>query len=114
MTEHTPASAGRFTAPAAGRRHPAAGPLSGISLERVSALVEDASGADSDAIEALEVVVANLRRARAARDELAATVPPDLLRQVLVARSGSCHQDQLAHIVQPASDEAPVRPGGRA
>ena len=119
MTEHTPAPVGRFTAPAAGRRpsepasrHPGAGqPGAGhpdeISIERASALVERASGAYTAAIEGLEAIVAELRRAREARDELAATVPPELLRQVLIARASSWQTDE------PVRDEASVRPEGR-
>lgn len=59
----------------------------GISLEDVTALVECASGADAATIEALETVTANLRRAADARAQLAARVPPEMLRQVLLARS---------------------------
>lgn len=58
-----------------------------LSLEGVAALVELASGADIAAIEGLEAIVANLRRAAAARAELAAHVPPQMLRQVLLARA---------------------------
>jgi len=58
-----------------------------ISLDEVAALVERASGADTTAIEALEAVAANLRRAAAARTQLAVHVPPVMLRQVLLARS---------------------------
>ena len=53
-----------------------------VTLEQAVALVDEASGAGSDAIEALEsathalqAVVARLRRAQAARAELAARVP---------------------------------------
>ena len=120
MTERPSAPAGWFTAseaaPLSGGpagRQPDASQPAGISIERVSALVERASGADTAAIEGLEAIVANLRRARAARDELAATVPPELLRQVLVARASSWHPDQPGHDGQPAH-EAPVRSEGRA
>ena len=58
-----------------------------LSLEEVAALVECASGADASAITALEGVVADLRRAAAAREELAAHVPPLMLKQVLLARA---------------------------
>ena len=58
-----------------------------LSLEGVAALVELASGADIAAIEGLEAIVANLRRAACARAELAAHVPPQMLRQVLLARA---------------------------
>ncbi len=41
---------------------------------------------DTVAIEALETVVTNLRAGQAARLALATRVPPELLRQVLLAR----------------------------
>lgn len=113
MTEHTPTPVGRLTAPAAARRPSGARQPSGISIERVTALVERASGADTAAIEALETVVTNLRQARAARDELAATVPPELLRQVLMARAGSWPPDQPGQDGQPTPDETSVWPEGR-
>lgn len=59
----------------------------GISVEEVVALVDCASGADIAAVEALEAIAANLRRAADARAQLAAHVPPEFLRQVLLARS---------------------------
>lgn len=59
-----------------------------MTREAAAALVETASGFDTGAIEALEQVVTRLRSAQAARRELAARVPPELLRQVLLARSG--------------------------
>ena len=72
-------------------RPPATAP---VTLEQAVALVDEASGAGSDAIEALEsathalqAVVARLRRARAARVELAARVPTQMLRQVLLRRA---------------------------
>jgi len=71
MTTHTP--------------HPT---LSPVTVEQVTALIDAASGADTAAIEALEAVVTNLRAAQAARLELATRVPTELLRQVLLARSG--------------------------
>ena len=58
-----------------------------VTPAQAAALVEAASGADSAAIEALESVVANLRRARAARAQLATRVPVEVLRHVLGARS---------------------------
>jgi hypothetical protein len=63
-----------------------------VTVHEATVLVEVASGADSAAIEALESVVANLRRARAARAQLAARVPTEVLRQVLAARAahGGC------------------------
>jgi hypothetical protein len=113
MTEHTPAPARRIEAPEAARRP--SGHPGGISIERVTALVDCASGADAAAIEGLEAIVANLRRARDARTELAATVPPELLRQVLIARaSRTWHPEQPGHTGQPTPDETPVRPEGRA
>ena len=62
-------------------------PVGSVTLEEATALVEVASGADTAAIEDLESIVANLRRAQAARRELAARVPIEMLRQVLLARS---------------------------
>ncbi len=60
----------------------------GISLDEVTARVEGASGADAAAaIAALETIAANLRNARNARAQLAARVPPEMLRQVLLARA---------------------------
>ena len=64
-----------------------------VTLEQAVALVHEA-GAGSDAIEALEsaahafqAVVARLRGAQAARAELAARVPTQMLRQVLLRRA---------------------------
>ena len=71
----------------AGQATPRLGHPGGISLEDVATLVGCASGADTAAIEALEAVAANLRRAADARAQLAAQVPPEMLRQVLLARS---------------------------
>lgn len=62
-------------------------PVGSVTLEEATALVEVASGADTAAIEDLESIVANLRRAQAARRELATRVPIEMLRQVLLARS---------------------------
>jgi hypothetical protein len=64
-------------------------PAAVISLEQATALVEAASGADTGAINALEAVITDLRRSRAARLELATRVPTHVLRQVLLARSAS-------------------------
>jgi hypothetical protein len=65
-----------------------------VTLEQAVTLVDEASGAGSDAIEALEsaahalqAVVARLRGAQAARAELAARVPTEMLRQVLLRRA---------------------------
>ena len=65
-----------------------------VTREQAVVLVDEASGAGSDAIEALEsaahalqAVVARLRRAQAARAELAARVPTEMLRQVLLRRA---------------------------
>lgn len=62
-------------------------PVGPVTLQEAAALVQQASGADTTAIEDLESVVANLRRAEAARAELVARVPTEMLRQVLLARS---------------------------
>ncbi len=64
-----------------------AGTVGPVTLELAAALVKEASGADTAAIEDLESIVANLRRAQAARAELVARVPTEILRQVLLARS---------------------------
>ena len=56
-------------------------------VNAASALVNAASGVDTAVIEALEQVLADLRAAQAARAELAARVPTELLRQILLARS---------------------------
>ena len=76
----------------------------GISPEDVAALVDRASGADTAAIEAPEAIAANLRRAANARTQLAAYVPPEMLRQVLVARSTSQPATQPA--ARPAAQTA--------
>lgn len=70
------------------RRPPAPAPSghTEMTLEE-AALVNAASGVDTAVIEALEQVLADLRAAQAARAELAARVPTELLRQVLLARS---------------------------
>lgn len=59
------------------------------TLAEAAALVEAACGADTAAIDALESIVVNLRRARDARLELVSRVPTEVLRQVLLARSRS-------------------------
>lgn len=64
-------------------QHP---PASGDAVAEALALVEQASGADIDAIEALEMVVTNLRQARAAREQLAVQVPAETLRLALLRR----------------------------
>ncbi len=71
------------------RRPPAPAPSghTEMTLEEAAALVNAASGVDTAVVEALEQVVADLRAAQAARAELAARVPTELLRQVLLARS---------------------------
>ena len=70
------------------RRPPAPAPNghTEMTLEE-AALVNAASGVDAAVVDALEQVVADLRAAQAARAELAARVPTELLRQVLLARS---------------------------
>ena len=55
--------------------------------EEAAALVAASSGADTAAIDALESIVVNLRRARDARLELVTRVPTEVLRQVLLERS---------------------------
>ncbi len=62
-------------------------PVGPVTLKQAAALVKEASGADTAAIADLESIVANLRRAQAARTELVARVPTEMLRQVLLARS---------------------------
>ena len=62
-------------------------PAALASLEQAAVLVQAASGADTAAIDALEAITADLRRARAARRELAVSVPTEMLRQVLLERS---------------------------
>jgi len=57
------------------------------TLGEAVALVEVSSGADTAAIDALESIVSNLRRAREARFELVTRVPTEVLRQVLFDRS---------------------------
>ena len=64
--------------------HPA---TASATPEQAAALVQAASGADTAAIDGLEAIAADLRRARAARLELAARVPTEMLRQVLLERS---------------------------
>jgi hypothetical protein len=75
-----------------------------ITVEEVIALVDCASGADTAAIQALESIVADLHRAADARDFLAAHLPPELLRQVLLARSTT----------QPPGDQPSTGPAPRA
>ena len=65
-----------------------------VTLQQAVALVVEASVAGTDAIEALEsathalqAVVSRLQRAQAARAELAARVPTEMLRQVLLRRA---------------------------
>ena len=65
-------------------QHPAA---ASATPEQAAALVQAASGADTAAIDGLEAIAADLRRARTARLELAATEPTEMLRQVLLERS---------------------------
>ena len=62
-------------------------PAALASLEQAAVLVQAASGADTAAIDALEAITADLRRARAVRRELAVRVPTEMLRQVLLERS---------------------------
>ena len=57
-------------------------------LDQVVTLIAEAAGADSAAIEALEAVVAALRRAQAARTQLATQVPTEVLRLALLRQGG--------------------------
>lgn len=113
MHDPTSSPTPRPTPPAAlpvpaGQPLPRLGHPGGISQEEVAALVVCASGADTAAIEALEAVAANLRRAADARARLAAYVPPELLRQVLIARS--IHPPAA----QSASEQPSVHDGSRS
>ncbi len=56
------------------------------TFEEAATLVEAASGADTAAIDALESILANLRRARDARVQLVSRVPTEMLRRVLLER----------------------------
>ncbi len=56
----------------------------GVDVDQVVTLITAAAGADTAAIEALEAVVAGLRRARAVRTLLATQVPTEVLRQALL------------------------------
>ncbi len=58
-------------------------------VDQVVTLIDEAAGADSAAIEALEAVVAALRRAQAARTQLATQVPTEVLRQALLRQGGA-------------------------
>lgn len=62
-------------------------PVSLDSVAEAAALIQEASGADTAAIDALETVVANLRRAREAREQLTVRVPTEALRQALLQRA---------------------------
>jgi hypothetical protein len=54
-------------------------------VDQVAALISEAAGADTAAIEALEAVVAALRRAQTARTQ----VPTEVLRQALLRQGGA-------------------------
>ena len=56
-------------------------------LDQVVTLIIEAAGADTAAIEALEAVVAALRRARTVRTQLATQVPTEVLRQALLRQA---------------------------
>ena len=58
-------------------------------LDQAAALIAEAVGADTAAIEALEAVVATLRCAQAARTQLATQVPTEVLRQALLRHGGA-------------------------
>ena len=62
------------------------GPTSGI--DEVTALITDAAGADTAAIEAREAVAPALRRAQVARTQLATQDPSEVLRQALLRHAG--------------------------
>ena len=69
-------------------RHPA--PLEPTcDVDQVAALINEAAGAYTSAVEALEAVVAALRRAHAARTQLATQVPTDVLRLALLRLGGA-------------------------
>ncbi len=69
-------------------RHPA--PLQPTcDVDQVAALIAEAVGADTAAIEALEAVVAALRLAQAARTQLVTQVPTEVLRQALLRQGGA-------------------------
>ncbi len=57
-------------------------------VDQVAALISEAAGADTAAIEALEAVVAALRLAQAARTQLVTQVPTEVLRQALLRQGG--------------------------
>ncbi len=58
-----------------------------VDIDQAVTLMTTAEGADTAAIEALEAVVARLRRAQAARTRLATQVPPEVLRLALLRHS---------------------------
>lgn len=73
--------------------HPAApGPTGDV--DQVVTLTHEAAGVDRAAVEALEAVVAALRRARAARTQQVTQVPTDVLRRPL--RPGLLRQDGVS------------------
>jgi len=57
-------------------------------VDQVVTLTDEAAGADTAAIEALEAVVAALRLAQAARTELVTQVLTEVLRQALLRQGG--------------------------
>lgn len=57
-------------------------------VDQVAALISEAAGADTAAIEALEAVVAALRRAQVARTQLVTHVPTEVPRQALLRQGG--------------------------
>ena len=58
-------------------------------VDQVAALISEAAGVDTAAIEALEAVVAALRRAQAARTQLVTQVPTEVLRPALLRQGGA-------------------------
>ncbi len=115
MTEYPPTAATPHRAESKARARLTASHPGGISLEEVTGLVERASGADAAAIDGLEEIAAALRRARDARTELAARVPPELLRQVLIARANTSPLGQPDKAQQSGGTELlAVVPDGRS
>jgi hypothetical protein len=58
-----------------------------MTVEEAAALVDEAAGADTAAIDALADVIRKLRRAQLAKAEIVARVPQALIRRVLLSRS---------------------------
>ena len=121
MTEQTPAPAGRFLAPEAARRpsRPCTGTRAqdspaGSRSERVAALVELRLGRRRCRDRGPGGHRREPAPGRDARAELAATVPPELLRQVLIARANSWTPTQSGHDGQPAPEGTGAARGAAA